>query len=74
MRCLAFQRFRQAEVEDLDVSVLCEYRVRRLEIAMDDGLLVRRFQPDGDLTRDADGFFDRHRTVGNPLCERWPFD
>ena len=37
--------------------------VRRLQIAMDDALLVRRFERLGDLPRDRQRFVERHRAL-----------
>ena len=44
----------QPEVEQLHRAVRPQLDVGGLEIAMDDALLVRRFEADGDLPRDAD--------------------
>ena len=41
--------------------------VRGLEIAMDDPLLVRRFEGLGNLLRDGQGFVDGDRAAGDPL-------
>ena len=35
------------------------------QIAMHDALFVRRFEGVGDLRRDAEGFFERHRPLGD---------
>ena len=45
----------EAEVEDLDAAVGGEEDVLRLQVAMDDALLVRR----GEAARDLDGDLDR---------------
>ena len=44
--------FRQPEVEHLHGAVRADFDVRRLQITMDDALLVRRLQRLGDLFRD----------------------
>ena len=49
---IAARRLRQAEVEDLDDAVGRDLDVGRFQIAVNDALLVRRFQRLGDLPRD----------------------
>jgi hypothetical protein len=44
----------EAKVEDLDDARRRDLDVRRLEIAMDDPLLVRRLEGFGDLPRDVE--------------------
>ena len=39
-----------------------ELDVRRLQVAMDDALLVRRFETRGDLARDGERLIERQRT------------
>ena len=51
-RLLAARRLRQPEVEHLHRAVRRDLDVRRLQIAMDDALLVRGFERLGDLPRD----------------------
>ena len=45
----ALQRFRQPEVQHLHTAIVGELDVGRLQVAMDDSLLVRRIQRIGDL-------------------------
>ena len=54
-------RFREAEVEHLHRAVGAHLDVRGLEIAMDDALLVRRFERFGDLPRDRQRLVERDR-------------
>ena len=56
-------RLRQAEVEHLHRAVGADLDVRRLEIAMDDALLVRRFERLGDLLRDRQRLGDGNRAA-----------
>jgi hypothetical protein len=53
------ERLGQAEVQNLDRSVLCDLHVRRLEIAVNDPLFVCRLECLGDLAGDADGIANR---------------
>ena len=53
----------EAEIENLDHAGGREFDVGRLQIAMDDAILVGRFQAFGDLPRDGDGFFERQRAA-----------
>ena len=46
--------------------------VRRLQIAMDDALLVRRFERVGDLPRDGQRLVERDRPARDALGERRP--
>ena len=41
---------------------------------MNDTLLVRRFEPIGNLLRQREGFVQRKRTARDPLSERLAFD
>ena len=52
-------RLGQTEVEHLHRAVRTDLDVRGLEIAMDDSLLVRRFEGLGDLSRDGQRFVER---------------
>ncbi len=54
-------RFRQAEVQHLHGAVRAHLDIRGFEIAMDDPLLVRRFERVRDLLRDRQRFVDRDR-------------
>ena len=54
-------RLRQPEVEHLDRAVGADLDVGRLQIAMDDALLVRGFERFGDLPRDRERLVERKR-------------
>ena len=62
-------RLGEAEVEHLDLSVGRQLHVRRLEVAVDDALLVRLFERLGDLPGDDDGLVRRQRPALQPLGE-----
>jgi hypothetical protein len=66
---VAEPRARQSEVEDLHVADRRDHDVRRLEIAMDQTGLVRRFEPRGDLGGDRPCFLRRDRSVAQALGE-----
>ena len=59
---------RQAEVQDLAAAVRGDHDVRRLEVAVDDPLGVRRGEAIGDLPGDLQRLADRH----GPRAERVP--
>ena len=63
---------REAKVEHLDGAVLPYLDVGRLQIAVDDPLVVRRFQGLGDLLRDRQCFVERDRAVYDPLRRSSP--
>lgn len=62
--------FGETVVENFDVAISGELDVRRLQIAVDDAVVVR-FR---DLQRDAKRFFPSERTFFNALGERRAFD
>ena len=65
--------FRQAEVQDLHCPVRTHLDVRRFQIAVDDPLLVRRFEGLGDLPRDRQRFVQRNGTFSDAVSQRRPF-
>ena len=65
---------REAEVEELDSPVGRDLDVRGLEVAVDDPLLVRRFQGLGDLPRERERFFEWKRAGSDLLVEALAFD
>ena len=65
-------RFRQAEVEHLHRAVGADLDVRGFQVAMDDALLVRRFQRLGNLLRDRQRFVDRDRAARDALRRSSP--
>jgi hypothetical protein len=60
---------RVAEIQHLHGAVGAELDVRGLQIAMDDPLLVRRFERVGNLPGDRQGLIDRDRAPCNALRE-----
>ncbi len=62
----------QAEVGDLDpLDAVLQQDVRRLDVAMDQALCVRRGQPQGRLHADAQDFLGAQRAVAvDPILER----
>ena len=66
-RCGWSQRFRETEVEHLDRAVTPHLDVRRLQVAVNDPLLVRGFERLGDLLRDRQRFVDRDRATRDAL-------
>jgi hypothetical protein len=66
--------FREAEVEELHAPARREPHVRRLEVAVDDSLLVRRRERLGDLPRVGADLFERQRAGGDSPREVIPLD
>ena len=64
------QGLRQAEVEDLDLSLRRDLHVGGLKIPVDDPSLVRRFQSLRDLPGDHESLLDRQRPLREPLRDR----
>src|SRR5262249_9533536 len=67
-------RPRQPEIEYLHPAFGGHLDIGRLQIAMDDPLLVRHFERAGDLTRNAKRFLNRDRTFCYSLGQRGPLD
>ena len=65
---------RQPEIQHLDRTVGSHLDVGRLEIAVDDPLLVRRFEGLGDLLRDRPRLVYRDRTLPDSIGQRRPLD
>ena len=63
-RASRIERLREPEVQHLDRAVGPHLDVRRLQIAMDDAVLVRRLERIGDLPRDRQRFVERNRPRG----------
>ena len=61
---------RQPEIQHLHGAVVADLDIRRLEIAMNDPLLVRRLERVRDLTRKRECLSERNRPVGDALRER----
>ena len=64
----------QPEVHDLDVAVLGEHHVRRLEVAVNDTPLVRGVERLGDLFGHAQCLTERQRPAPQPPFERLAAD
>ena len=60
-------RLGQPEVEHLGDTIGAKLDVGRLEVAVDDPLLVRGFERLGDLPRDGQGLIERDRAAGDAL-------
>jgi hypothetical protein len=61
------RELREAEVQDFHGPVRPQLDVGRLQVAVDDSLVVRRLERLGDLFRDADGIVKRDRAAPQPL-------
>ena len=70
----ASSAFASPKSSTFTVPSLAHLDVRRLQIAMDDALLVRRFERLGDLPRDRQRLVERNRPVRDPIGERRPLD
>jgi len=73
-RRVAAERLGEAEIQDLHGAVGAQLDVGGLQVAMDDAVLVRRFERVGDLARDRQGLVQRKRAVGNAIGERRTVD
>jgi len=71
---LWFERLGQTKVENLDGAVLAHFDVRRLQITMDDALLVRGLQAFRDLFCNRERFIERDGASCDPIRQRRPFD
>jgi hypothetical protein len=68
-----FRQLRQAEVENLESTVARHEDVFRLEIAVDDALLVSRGQAPAHLNRILDRFLHGQRPGLDGVAQRLPF-
>src|SRR6185295_7583344 len=59
---IVVEQFRQAEVEKLGVARRGDHDVGRLEIAMQDAAIVRRFNGTRNLNPETNGAINRHRS------------
>ena len=64
------ERLRETEIQHLDRAVGADLDVGRLQIAMDDALLVRGFERLGDLLRDRQRLVERNRALRDAIRER----
>ena len=65
-------QLRESEVQDLRLTPRREHDVPRLDVPVDDPLLVGLAQPFADLDRDRDRLIDRERSLLDPILERSP--
>jgi len=68
---IAFQRFRQAEVENLHIPVSGNLHIRRLEITMHDTLLVRSLKGFANALRNFQCVLNRDRSTSDAAGERF---
>ena len=68
------KRLRQSEVQHLHLAVRRDFDVGRLQVAVDDALLMRGFEGFGDLQGQFQRFLDRDRTGFYPIRQRFAFD
>jgi hypothetical protein len=73
-RTALFKRLREPEVEHLHNAVGAQLDVRRLQIAVDDALLVRRLERLGNLPRDWQRFVERKRPAPQTLGQVFAID
>jgi hypothetical protein len=69
-RVAGFERLRKTEVEHLHRAVGADLDVGRLQIPVDDSLLVRRVQSLDDLSGDRQCFAHRYGARREPIGER----
>ncbi len=60
---VGFEELHQSEIEDLAYALIGNEDVRRLDVAMDDALLVRGLQPVANLNPDVQQFVERKRSL-----------
>ena len=70
----ARDRLGQTEVENLDLAVLVDLDVGRLQITMHDAALVSCIQAIGDLTEEVDRVVDAQRSSGESLSQGLSLD
>ena len=66
--------FREAEIQDLDVVIRGQLDVWRLQVAVDDPLLVSGLEGYRDLRGDRECFSERNGTPGDALREHLTID
>ena len=69
-----FERLGKTEIEDLHRSLRCDLHISRLEVPVNDRLLVRRLQRFGDLQRNPEGFFNADRSLLDPFRQGLAID
>ncbi len=60
----------EAEIEDLDLALRGQLHVGRLQVPVNDPLLVRGLERVGDLPRNGEGLVDRDRAGRDPFRQR----
>ncbi len=70
---VANESLRQPEVQHFHLAVSCDLDIARLQIAVDDALLVCSFESFGDLEGQLEGFFDGDGTTFEPILKRVAF-
>ena len=68
------KRLGQAKVQDFHGAILFDLHIRRLQVAVDNALIVGRFEGLGDLLGNRESFIERDRAFGDPLSQRRPLD
>src|SRR5437016_1819465 len=68
---LGLHQLRETKVENLDAAVFGDEEVLRLEIAVNDALVVRGGQSMGDLDAVVDGFANRERAALQRMTQRF---
>ena len=68
------ERLRQSEIQYLHHVVVSHFDVGRLQIAVNDAMLVCGFQSLGDLSGDFQCLVERHRPCGDTVRQCGSFD
>jgi hypothetical protein len=68
------QRLGESEVQNFHFFVVRELDVRRLQVSMNDPMLVRVFKSLGDLASTLEGFIDRKWTSRQSIRKRFAWD
>ncbi len=69
-----FEEFGEAEIEQLDLTLVGEHHVFRLEIPVDDAVLMSVSQPVGDRCADLQPLLQGQASIGENLAQGLPFD
>ena len=70
---VTLERFREPEVQELDVALFGQLQVGRLQVAMNDRAFVRVLERFGHLLGDRDRLVDWNRPLLDPLRQRRAF-
>src|SRR5262249_7628357 len=74
MRRTGVQSFRRSKVEHFDLAFWRDLHIRRLQVSMNDTLLMGCFECFTNVLGNLESFFNRNRTALNQLRERFAFD